>query len=240
MRDYSGYIEKLVNLIYPRRCPVCDDIVPSADGLICQECKTKIRYIQAPRCRKCGKQLYDETVIFCKDCESRKHIFDFGYALYDYRSINRSIYRFKYNGRSEYAKYYARDIYEHLGMELKNLQADAFIPVPLHKERQAKRGYNQAELLAGELAKLTGIPCCSDLIKRVKNTVPQKELDDRERQNNLKKAFHIPSDVVKLNKTIVVDDIYTTGSTIDAVAKELRQHGVGKIYYLALCIGEGM
>ena len=79
-----------------------------------------------------------------------------------------------------------------------------------------------------------------NIIKRIVNTVPQKELDDRERQNNLKKAFHIPSDVVKLNKTIIVDDIYTTGSTIDAVARELRQHGVGKVYYLALCIGEGM
>lgn len=240
MRDYSRYLEKVVNLIYPRRCPVCDDLVSLEDGLICKECVSKIKYIKTPRCRKCGKQLYDESVMFCKDCENRKHNYDYGYALYDYRSMNRSIYRFKYNKRSEYAKYYAKDIYRHLGVELRGLDADALIPVPLHKSRENMRGYNQAELLAKELSKLTGIPCYSDLIKRVKNTVPQKELDDRERQNNLKKAFHITSDVVKLNKTIVVDDIYTTGSTVDAVAKELRQHGVGKVYYLALCIGEGM
>ena len=240
MRDFSGYIEKAVNLVYPRRCPVCDDLVPIEDGLICKECVLKIKYIKTPKCRKCGKQLYDENVIFCMDCEKKKHNYDFGYALYDYRSMNRSIYRFKYNKRSEYAKYYAKDICENLGRELKELHADALIPVPLHQSRQVMRGYNQAEVLAKELAKLTGIPCYSNLIKRVKNTVPQKELDDRERQNNLKKAFHIPSDVVKLNKTIVVDDIYTTGSTIDAVAKELRQHGVEKVYYLTLCIGEGM
>ena len=78
------------------------------------------------------------------------------------------------------------------------------------------------------------------LVIRQKKTTPQKQLNYAERQNNLKKAFLIHSDVVKLNKTIVVDDIYTTGSTIDAVAKELRQHGVGKVYYLTLCIGEGM
>ena len=240
MRDRSRYIEKIVNLVYPRRCPVCDDLVPMDQGLICVECQKKIKYIKPPRCRKCGKQLYDENVIFCSDCERVKHLYDGGYALYDYQSMKSSIYRFKYSKRSEYAKYYAKDIYEKLGEEIGRIQAEALIPVPLHKSRRSKRGYNQAEELAKELSKLTGIPCYSNLVKRVKNTVPQKELDTRERQNNLKKAFLIHSDVVKLNKTIVVDDIYTTGSTIDAVARELRQHGVGNIYYLALCIGEGM
>lgn len=240
MRDRSGYIEKIVNLVYPRRCPVCDDVVPMEQGLICTECQKKIKYIKPPRCRKCGKQLYDENVIFCSDCERVKHIYDGGYALYDYQSMKSSIYRFKYSKRSEYAKYYAKDIFEQLGEEICRIQADALIPVPLHRSRQVKRGYNQAEELAKELSKLMGIPCYSNLVKRVKNTVPQKELDTHERQNNLKKAFLIHSDVVKLNKTIIVDDIYTTGSTVDAVARELRQHGVGNVYYLALCIGEGM
>lgn len=240
MRNSSGYIEKIVNLVYPRHCPVCDDIVPIGDDLVCNECKSKIKYIQTPRCRKCGKQLHDENVIFCNDCEKRRHSYHYGYALYDYQSMRKSIYRFKYNGRSEYAKYYARDFYEHMHEEISRMEADALIPVPLHKSRQAKRGFNQAEVLAKELSELTGIPCYNNIIKRMKNTVPQKDLDDRERQNNLKKAFLIHSDVVKLNKTIVVDDIYTTGSTVDAVARELRQHGVGNVYYLALCIGEGM
>lgn len=230
----------MVNLIYPRRCPVCDDIVPVTEGLICRECVSKIKYIKSPRCRRCGKQLYDENMVFCMDCEKKIHVYEQGYALYDYQSMRKSVYRFKYSGRSEYAKYYAQDIYEHIGTKIEELQADALIPVPLHRRKQAARGYNQAEILAKELSKLTGIPCFSNIVKRIVNTVPQKELDDRERQNNLKKAFHIPSDVVKLNKTIIVDDIYTTGSTIDAVARELRQHGVGKVYYLALCIGEGM
>jgi predicted amidophosphoribosyltransferase len=74
----------------------------------------------------------------------------------------------------------------------------------------------------------------------VKKTVPQKELNPIERQNNLKKAFNIGSDVVKLNKTILIDDIYTTGSTIDAVALELKRHGVGNVFFVTLCIGEGI
>ena len=78
------------------------------------------------------------------------------------------------------------------------------------------------------------------MVQRVKKTIPQKELNIQERQNNLKKAFNIGTDVVKLNKTILVDDIYTTGSTLDAVALELKKHGVESVYFITLCIGEAV
>ena len=240
MRDKNGYAERIINLIYPRRCPVCDEIVPMGDGLVCFECSKKIRYIDEPRCRSCGKHLTDENNIFCYDCENKHHIYDYGYAVYEYQSMKKSIYRFKYKGRCEYAKFYARDVCRVLGEEIRKMDADALIPVPLHKSKLSSRGYNQAELVAEEISHITGIPVAKKLVKRVRRTIPQKELNDRERQNNLKKAFNITSDVVKLNKTIVIDDIYTTGSTIDAVAKELKQHGVGKVYFITLCIGEGL
>jgi ComF family protein len=232
--------DKLVNLIFPRRCPVCDDIVPIGEGLICRSCRVKPRYIKEPRCRKCGRQLADMAKIYCDDCGTRKHIYDYGYGLYDYQSMKSSIYRFKYKNRCEYAEFYAREIYEKLGNEIKLMNADAIIPVPIHSSRLRTRGYNQAELVARELSAITGIPERADLVKRVKKTVPQKELSPWERQNNLKKAFNISADVVKLNKTILVDDIYTTGSTLDAVAMELKRHGAGQVYFIALCIGEGV
>ena len=109
-----------------------------------------------------------------------------------------------------------------------------------HASRERERGYNQSELLAKEMSRLLGIPVRSDIVKRVQKTVPQKELDELGRQNNLKKAFFIGTDVVKLKKVIVVDDVYTTGSTVDAVARELKEHGVGKVYFITLCIGEGI
>ena len=112
--------------------------------------------------------------------------------------------------------------------------------MPVHKSRLQSRGYNQAELVATELSRLTGIPVYKDLVRRVKKTIPQKALNIQERQNNLKKAFNINADVVKLNKTILIDDIYTTGSTLDAVALELKKHGVESVYFITLCIGEGL
>ncbi len=241
MRDNGiRFGEKLKDLLFPRHCPVCDDILPFGDKLACDDCIAKIQYIKPPACRKCGKQLYDEGQIYCGDCTRRNHIFDYGIALYDYQSMRKSIYRFKYRHRGEYAQFYAKDIYRHLKHEICAMGADAFIPVPLHRTRQDKRGYNQAELVSRELSKLFGIPTRADLVKRNKKTLPQKQLNAISRQNNLKKAFNIGSDVVKLNKTILVDDIYTTGSTLDAVASELRRYGVEKIYYITLCIGEGI
>jgi ComF family protein len=232
--------DKLIDLIFPRRCPVCDDIVPIGEGLICDDCKTKPSYIIEPRCRKCGRQLMDDARIFCNDCENKKHIYDYGYALYDYQSMKMSIYRFKYSDRCEYAKFYAYDIYKRIGDEIKAMDAQAIIPVPIHRSRLRQRGYNQAELVAKELSRLTGIPMYGKLVKRTKKTVPQKMLNPNERQNNLKKAFNIDSNVVKLNKTILIDDIYTTGSTIDAVAMELKRHGVKSVFFITLCIGEGI
>lgn len=240
MRNYDEFTERLISLFYPRRCPVCDEPVPVGEGLACSECRRRIRYIDGAKCRKCGKHLQDESLIYCADCEKRTHIFEYGYALYNYRNMKDSIYRFKYQKRCEYAKFYARDIYDRLADEIGQMGADALIPVPLYRTKKAARGYNQAQALADELSGLTGIPSYSHMVKRVRNTVPQKTLDDIGRQNNLKRAFLISPDVVKLKKAIIVDDIYTTGSTIDAVARELKQHGVGKVYFITLCIGEGM
>lgn len=241
MRDfYAGRgIVKIVNLLFPLHCPVCDEIVPAGDGKLCMTCRGKIHYIKEPVCQKCGRQLADESGVLCESCKRKEHYFDKGMALYDYQSMKKSIYRFKYGKRCEYAEFYAEDIYRHFKRDIINMEADAVIPIPLHRTRLRSRGYNQAELLARHLSRLSGIPVNKNVVKRIRKTVPQKQLDAYGRQNNLKKAFNIRSDVVKLKKVILVDDIYTTGSTIDAVAAELRRCGVEKIYFITLCIGEG-
>lgn len=122
---------------------------------------------------------------------------------------------------------------------IKDSGAQALVPVPLHKTRQRRRGYNQAEALSRELSALTGIPVLADWIARVEKTAPMKDLSSRERQNNLKRAFKIRRNDVKLNTVIIIDDIYTTGSTIDAMSRELKKAGVERIYFMTLAIGKG-
>ena len=129
---------------------------------------------------------------------------------------------------------------EKLGKTIRGWQAQALIPVPIHKERRRKRGYNQAELLADRLGKRMGIPVRNDLIVRCKKTIPQKNLKGAERENNLKRAFKIRRNDVKLSTIIIIDDIYTTGSTVDEMAEMLGQLGIDKIYVLTLAIGKGI
>jgi len=123
---------------------------------------------------------------------------------------------------------------------IRGWNAQALVPVPIHSSRQKDRGFNQAECLAQEIGKRLQIPVCRDLLIRVRKTVPQKELDETERQNNLKKAFKMGINSVKLDTIIMIDDIYTTGSTIDACAAVLLKNGVKKIYFITAAVGQGL
>ena len=136
--------------------------------------------------------------------------------------------------RPEYIAFYAKAIEERLGEFIRHIDPDGFIPVPIHKKRYIKRGYNQAEELSKELSKLTGIQTYNDLVLRIKDTVPQKKINKIERQINMKKAFIVKENSVKLRKIIVVDDIFTTGSTCDECASVLMKNGAYKVIVLTV------
>lgn len=114
------------------------------------------------------------------------------------------------------------------------------MPVPLHKKRKAVRGFNQAELLARAIGSCLDIPVCTGFLVREKNTAPLKYENPEERQNNLKKAFNIAKNDVKLKRIIVIDDIYTTGSTMDEVSRVLKSAGAESVWYIALACGTGI
>ena len=230
----------LLDLLFPRRCAVCDNITDRFGSGVCRACQGKIVYIKTPFCMKCGKQLQGEEEELCLDCRRKKHEYIQGTALYDYGSMADSLFRFKYGGRQEYAEFYGRQLYEKKAGWLSAIRPDALIPVPVHVSRKRQRGYNQSELIARALSEYSGIPVNTRLISRVKKTLPQKNLSERERQNNLKRAFKIRQNDVKLSTIVIIDDIYTTGSTIDAMAQVLKSAGIQKVYYMALAIGRGI
>lgn len=244
MKQKTGYwkkAEKLwqicLDLTFPARCPICDAPAPFPE-LICPACRQKPVLVEQPVCLKCGKHIVDEREEYCKGCRLVRHAFDQGKGLFAYRSVAGSLYRFKYAGRQEYARFYAQAIAEKLGGTIRAWRPDALVPVPIHRERKRERGYNQAQLLAREIGRIMKIPVEAHLIRRIKNTLPQKLLDDAERQNNLKRAFKIERNDVKLKRVIIIDDIYTTGSTVDACAVALKSAGVEKVYFIAAAIGK--
>lgn len=227
-------------LLFPLRCPVCDEIVTPFGEKICLTCMKKVKYVTPPRCFRCGKKLDDTEAEYCQDCRRKEHLFVHGRALYDYESAAPAIYRFKYGNRREYADFFGSEISRYLGDYIRQISPDALIPIPLHRSRKRKRGYNQAELLAKAVSRYTGVPVYDKILVRVKNTVPLKRLNPQERQKNLKKAFHISGNDVKLKTIILIDDIYTTGATMDEAAAVLLAAGVKQVYFITLACGRGL
>ena len=231
--------EIILDMMFPRRCAVCDAILPWGQNEICETCKGSIQYSTGALCFQCGKPVKEEEE-YCYDCRNKQHFYRQGVALFSYEYIRLSLYRFKYAGRREYAKFYGRQMAWFFGEKKELWKPDALIPVPLHRRKQKKRGYNQAELIANEISVYWKVPVITNLVVRTKNTRPMKEIVGTDRQNNLKKAFKLGANDVKLNTIIIIDDIYTTGSTIDAVARVCMNAGIKNIYFMTVSIGMGL
>lgn len=149
------------------------------------------------------------------------------------------MYRFKYSNKREYALFYAAEAAKLYGDWVKRNKIEVIVPIPMYPGKKRRRGYNQAEVFAKALGKELGIKVDRGLVKRVRDTTPQKELNDKERRCNLKNAFQFVPNIVKYKEILLVDDIYTTGSTMDAVAEVLLLAGVKNIYFICISIGIG-
>lgn len=189
---------------------------------------------------RCGKPVETEEQEYCYDCLMEEKHFVRGYPLFLYQApVQQGITAMKYHNRREYAEFYVQELLKKYGNEWERLSFSGILPVPVHKHKRRIRGYNQAELLAGPIAEQLHIPMYSNLLIRTMDTQPQKELDDKERKKNLKRAFQVRQNEVKLNKVLLVDDIYTSGATIEACTLALLDSGVKEVYYTSVCIGRG-
>lgn len=234
----------LFQFVFPRKCAICGDICIPKGKLVCTECREKPVLVKEPRCKKCSKPISSGELEYCYDCSSKEFHYNRGFSLWLYdQTMKQSIIGFKYKNCKEYAEYYADEVARQLGKEIKSIGPDILVPVPVHGSRKRQRGYNQAELLAVEIGRRLHIEVKPDLLIRTVKTKPQKELSNVERMKNLEKAFAVSEKYVnqlsKFHKLMLVDDIYTTGSTIEACTKVLQRAGASDIYFIALCIGQG-
>ena len=227
----------ILDILYPARCPVCHEVIKGR-GRVCASCKKKLRYIKEPKCKKCGKEIEKPEQEYCHDCQRFAHSFDKGSSVFVYDPVmRRSISMFKYHNRREYAKFYAEEMYEHCKHFIKSAKPDVIIPVPVHRLKKRQRGFNQAELVAKELGKLIHVPVVTNYLIRSEKTTPQKELTRLQRKANLKKAFAIARTGVSYERVLLIDDIYTTGATIDAVSEILKENQTKIIFFLTICVG---
>jgi competence protein ComFC len=221
-------------ILFPVYCITCD-----LEGeLLCTACKKKISVPGVFFCPGCG--VASEQGICCSSCYTTSAIADH-VALFPYTSdhpIQKLIEQFKYNYQEDLVEIFAVFMTRFFA-ERKNMYSDVFciIPVPLYKKRYVERGFNQATLLAELLSSSLGIPVQEEL-KRVRHTNQQARLCKKERIKNVQKAFCVMSQTALVGKhVLLVDDVFTTGSTLHECAKALKDAGVQKVSSWSLARG---
>lgn len=231
--------ERVITWLWPDTCPFCGRV--NSRG-ICSRCRhaSEVLRVREPRCMRCGKPVRCEEQEYCYDCMQVRHRYDRGLSLWLHRKpVSTSIYQFKYHNQRVYGSFYAKEMAVAYGRIVKRWKPDLIMPVPLHKERRRKRGYNQAAVLGRELGRILGIPVDDTSLFRRIHTDPQKALGRQDRKKNLRRAFALKEDFRPVPAVLLVDDIYTTGNTIDAVSEVLKKKGVEKVYFLTISIGQG-
>ena len=191
----------------------------------------------------CGKPVRYMEQEYCYDCAHTHHYYDRGMALWLHKKpVSQSIYQFKFHNQRSFGKYYAKEMVSQHKGTLHSLNTDIIIPIPLHSKKRRKRGYNQAEIVAKEIGKLLAIPVDEKILERTQDTNPQKTLDPQKRRKNIRTAFEVrkeKSEMLRGKAVLLIDDIYTTGSTMDEAARILKKAGAEKVYYLTISIGQG-
>lgn len=207
--------ELIKRSIFPKRCELCGEVI-EIDKNRCGYCE----FAQRMNGRSTDAKMAYESVT----------------APYLYMdSIRAGIHKFKYRGFTELAKGFAKEMADTVKTEYRNIDFDLITYVPLAKKKKRKRGYNQAELLAKELSKELDVPCVNALNK-IKNTDSQQGKKRKERMNNLKDAFEIADVDVKGKTILLVDDVKTTGSTLNECSKVLKRNKADKVYAVTIAV----
>ena len=228
------------DLLFPRRCPVCGGVAMPKGRLICPACLKQLSFVSSPACMKCGKEIGSRDQEYCADCIRRKKSFTRGFALLNYDSRAAvSMAAVKYHNKREYLDFYARAAALRFEKQFRQAGIQVIVPVPVHASRLKTRGFNQAAVLAEKLSAELGIPW-EELLIRVKKTDPQKSLGSAERLKNLRGAFEAEQEAGKWEWVLLVDDIYTTGSTAEICSRALLKTGVKQVFVFAVCIGHGV
>lgn len=247
--ENTSLISKLLDLIYPDAlyCISCGKLIDrSRTYNLCNECMREMKWAVGRTCDKCGKPISDnnpnET---CYSCREHAHVFDKGFTVCEYGEHERSIiFALKYSGRTDIAGRIAEMMHDRLAMLRREGKApvyDLVVPVPIYGAKKRKRGFNQAALIAKSLAEMEGARYEESLIMRIRDTRAMKGLSPIERRRNVSGAFEInrnliPGRLQDLN-ILTVDDIYTTGATIDEIASILKQAGAAYVFVGSFAAG---
>jgi ComF family protein len=209
-------------------------------GVICDSCWKRVKPIEAPYCRQCGyafpSKVIEPDKALCGACRRRIYRFDFARACGLFQDpLKEIIHQFKYRSHPSLARPLAGRLATLYSAHQDELRADVIIPIPLHSRRERERGFNQSFELSKHLAKLTGIRVERRWLRRTRPTKVQAGLSRRERRLNMRGAFEVSGKAqLEGRSVLLVDDVFTTGATLNECARILKQQGAGKVNALTI------
>lgn len=242
IKAVAPWLKRGIDLVYPRNCQVCATPLEETEpGVICPRCLGGAKYIEPPFCERCSLP-FDGVVtgaFACGYCQDLKFHFVRAVAACRAEGIVRdSIHRFKYNREMYYERHLTDWLIKGARERIDWTQVDAIVPVPLHPRKRREREFNQAEHLAAALQREFGKPVDQRTLRRVKDTTTQTALGAEERRNNLRDAFGVRDPAAfKGKRLVLVDDVFTTGATMDSCARTLRKAGAEEVIALAVARG---
>jgi competence protein ComFC len=220
------YLSALADMFYPERCVGCGR---RSSDVLCRDCFEALPRVGNPACGRCGLPTAFETFV-CEACKNVDFGFESAMAPLRYEGVGKEIvHALKYFG---YKKVVAGLATPLMLQTLGDGRFDAVVPVPLHRSRLRKRGFNQAELLARGVAAEINAPV-SDTLKVVRSTRDQVELSAAQRRANVAGAYRASAPL--RGKVLLIDDVFTTGATMSACASTLVRAGAQEVYALSLC-----
>ncbi len=226
-----------LDALFPPRCAGC---ATWSRAVFCESCAPQLNPIAAPFCDRCG-EAFDPLACcapICARCRAKTPHFRAARAAFQFDGpLREAIHRLKYRQKSALAPRLAPFLARAFQQDafLSEFNPDFLVPVPLHRARLKKRGFNQSSLLAHQLSPLIGVPTL-ELLRRTRNTPPQVTLKGKERADNVKGAFVASQNAGEWQgaRVLLIDDVYTTGATLGEAAKTLRRAGAGDICALTL------
>ena len=223
----------LADLLYPPYCISCDKGLLGQDNrLLCSDCMSRIVFLGDNSCWFCAapQGKYAKRPKKCSECQSRNYTFTRVTAVCSYSGVTKDlVHAFKFQNMKCVSALLVELLKSRFVKEYAGLHFDHILPVPLHPRKLKERGYNQSALLAQGLSEFTGYTYSPNILRRIRYTESQALLSAADRKENLNSAFSV--DGAMQNETILlVDDVLTTGSTMNECAQTLRTHGARRIY----------
>jgi len=232
-------LKGLADLVFPPRCIACGNLVNGIEANpFCQSCFSHVHFIQSPLCARCGIPFAAEEGRdhLCGDCATSKAHFTVARAVGRYEDVLLdAIHRFKYKGKTHIGEVLGQIMASHDYPSFRIIDYTMIVPVPLHRKRLRERGFNQSVILAREVAKRHSLPMNFAVLKRKTWTEPQVMLGKDARGANVRGAFEVTdNEKMRDEKVLLVDDVYTTGSTVKECARVLKKSGAAEVAVLTL------